>query len=207
MYPQEFCLKKELQRKAVHATSVLIVLAYCLLPKGAVLLLLTIFLVLFLEIEFVRIDLRLKLPFFQGLYREDEKDRLAGNVFLLMGAIIAISVFSRAIAMAAVLMTAFGDASAAIFGKRFGRTWIPKLKNRAVEGCLAEFIVNMVIGFVFLESWLVIVVMAGTATIVETVTNKMDDNLLVPLFAGFNAQMLTYASSLGYVNAIIHLFA
>ncbi len=104
--------------------------------------------------------------------------------------------------MAAILMTTIGDASAAIFGKRFGRTWIPKLKDRAVEGCMAEFVVDLLIGFVFLNSysWLVILVMAGTATIVETVVNKIDDNLLIPLFSGFNAQILTYIISLGYLS-------
>ena len=199
MEPQEFSLKRELKRKAVHVTSVLIVILYYFLPKEAILLILTLLLILFLELEFIRIDLRLKIPFFHELYREAEKDRLSGNVFFIMGAIIAISVFSKEIAIAAILMTTFGDASAAIFGKRFGRTWIPKLKNRAVEGCMAEFIVDLVIGFIFLKSGLVIVVMAGTATIVETVVDKMDDNLLIPLFSGFNAQMLTYIISLGYL--------
>ncbi len=200
---EEFSLKKELQRKTVHVTSVLIVIAYFFLPKTVILLILMVLLILFLELEFVRIDLRLKLPFFQQFYREKEKDRLAGHVFFIMGAIIAISVFDKNIAMAAILMTTFGDTCAAIFGKRFGRTWIPKLKNRAVEGCMAEFIVDLAIGFMFLDSWLVIVVMAGTATIVETVVNKMDDNLLIPLFSGFNAQMLTYAIPWGYLSFAI----
>lgn len=199
MEPQEFSLKLELKRKAVHVTSVLIVILYYFLPKEAILPILTLLLILFLELEFIRIDLRLKIPFFHELYREAEKDRLSGNVFFIMGAIIAISVFSKEIAIAAILMTTFGDASAAIFGKRFGRIWIPKLNNRAVEGCMAEFVVDLLIGFIFLNSGLIIVVMAGTATIVETVVDKMDDNLLIPLFSGFNAQMLTYIISLGYL--------
>ena len=202
MEMQEISLKRELQRKVVHATSLLIVVGYYFLPKEAVLLLMTLFLILFLEIEFVRIDLKLKLPFFHKLYREKEEDRLSGNVFFLIGAIIAISVFSKEIAIAAILMTTFGDAAAAIFGKRFGRTWIPKLKNRAVEGCMAEFVVDLVIGFIFLGSWPVILVMAGTATIVETVVHKIDDNLIIPVFAGFNAQIITYIISLGYLSSL-----
>ena len=200
MATQEFSLKRELQRKAVHVTSVLIVIFYYFLPKEAILLLLTLFLILFLVVEFIRLDLRLKLPFFHKLYRDKEVDRLSGGAFFLMGAIIAISVFYKEIAIAAILMTTIGDASAAIFGKRFGKTWIPKLKDRAVEGCTAEFVVDLLIGFVFLNSWLVILVMAGTATIVETVVNKIDDNLLIPLFSGFNAQILTYIISLGYLS-------
>ncbi|MBA7551107.1 hypothetical protein ES705_43642 [subsurface metagenome] len=204
MEAQEFSLKRELQRKAVHVTSVLIVILYYFLPKEAILLLLTLFLILFLEVEFIRLDLKLKLPLFHKLYRDKEEDRLSGGAFFLIGAIIAISVFSKEIAIAAILMTTIGDSFAALFGKRFGKTWIPKLKDRAVEGCTAEFAVNLLIGFVFLDSysysWLVILVMAGTATIVETVVNKIDDNLLIPLFSGFNAQILTYVISLGYLS-------
>ena len=206
MRAQEFSLKRELQRKAVHVTSVLIVIFYYFLPKEVILLSMTLFLILSLEVEFIRLDLKLKLPFFHKLYRENEKERLSGNIFFLIGAIIAISVFYKEIAIAAILMTTIGDAFAAIFGKRFGRRWIPipELKDKSVEGCTAEFGVDMLIGFVFLNSypwsWLLILVMAGTATIVETVVNKIDDNLLIPLFSGFNAQVLTYIISHEYLS-------
>ncbi|CAD6491582.1 MAG: hypothetical protein LAKADJCE_00143 [Candidatus Argoarchaeum ethanivorans] len=197
MEAQQFDLKRELQRKTVHVTSVLIVIFYFFLSKQLILLVLSLLLIISLVVEFARLELGLKLPFFHKLYREKERDSLSGNVFFLMGAIIAISVFSKEIALAAILMATIGDASAAIFGKRFGRTWIPKLKHKAAEGCAAEFIVDMLIGCVFINSLLVIIVMAGTATIIETIVNKMDDNLLIPLFSGFSGQMLTYILSTG----------
>jgi len=202
MADKDFSLKKELQRKAVHVTSIFIVIAYYFLPQNIILLLMTLFLILFLEIEFVRLDLRIKLPFFHKLYRQKEKDTLSGNVFFLIGAIIAISVFSREIASAAILLTTIGDASAAIFGKMFGRTWLPWRKDKAIEGCLAEFLVDVAICYIFLDLWIIILVMAGTATIVETAVKKIDDNLLIPLFSGFNAQVLTYLISLGYLSCI-----
>ena len=180
----------ELKRKAVHLTSVLIVLAYHAFGQQAILLLLTVCLIVILGIEYFRIEWGEKLPFVHSLLREKETDRLGGHVFFTMGCIIAISVFPEEIASAAILMTTFGDASAAIFGKAFGRTWIPGLTDRAVEGCAAEFIVDVVIGAIFLSNWLVVLVMAGTATVVETLANKMDDNLLIPLFSGFNGNLV-----------------
>jgi len=77
-------------------------------------------------------------------------------------------------------------------------------QGRAVEGYTAEFVVDLLIGFVFLHScsWRVILVMARTATIVETVVNKIDDDLLIPLYSGFNAQILTYMISLGIPSTI-----
>ena len=180
----------ELKRKTVHLTSIIIVLIYHAFGQQAILLLLTVCLIVILEIEYFRIEWGMKLPIVHSLLREKETDRLGGHVFFTMGCIIAISVFPEAIASAAILMTTFGDASAAIFGKAFGRTWIPGLTDRAVEGCAAEFIVDGVIGAIFLSNWLVVLVMAGTATVVETLANKMDDNLLIPLFSGFNGNLV-----------------
>ena len=180
----------ELKRKAVHLTSIIIVLVYLEFGQQAILLLLTVYLIAILEIEYFRIEWGKKLPLVHSLLREKETGRLGGHVFFTMGCIIAISVFTEEIASAAILMTTFGDASAAIFGKAFGRTWIPGLTDRAVEGCAAEFIVDVVIGAIFLSNWLVVFVMAGTATVVETLANKMDDNLLIPLFSGFNGYLV-----------------
>ncbi len=185
----------ELKRKAIHLTSVLIVLIYHAFGQQTILLLLTVYLIAILEIEYFRIEWGKKLPIVHDLFREKEAGRLGGHVFFTMGCIIAISVFSEEIASAAILMTTFGDASAAIFGKAFGRTWIPGLTDRAVEGCAAEFIVDVVIGAIFLSNWLAVFVMAGTATVVETLANKMDDNLLIPLFSGFNGYLVLLIQS------------
>ncbi len=180
----------EVKRKAVHLTSIIIVLTFYFFGKEAVLLLLTVYLIVMLELEYFRIEWGKKLPIVHSLFRIKEADRLGGHVFFTIGSIIAVSVFSKEIASAAILMTTFGDTSAAIIGKAFGRTWIPGLKNRAYEGCAAEFIVDLIIGWLFLQNWVVVLVMAVTATVVETVTDKLDDNLLIPLFSGFNGQLV-----------------
>ena len=180
----------ELKRKVIHLTSIAIVLCYYTFGQQAILLLLTVYLIAILEIEYFRIEWGKKLPIVHNLFREKEADQLGGHVFFTMGCIIAISIFPEKIASAAILMTTFGDASAAIFGKAFGKTWIPGLTDRAVEGCAAEFIVDIAIGAIFLSNWLLIFVMAGTATVVETLANKMDDNLLIPLFSGFNGYLV-----------------
>ncbi len=151
---------------------------------------LTVYLIVILELEYFRIEWGKKLPIVHSLFRIKEADRLGGHVFFTIGSIIAVSVFSKEIASAAILMTTFGDTSAAIIGKAFGRTWIRGLKNRAYEGCAAEFIVDIIIGWLFLQNWIVVLVMATTATVVETVTDKLDDNLLIPLFSGFNGQLV-----------------
>lgn len=194
-------LIQEIKRKAIHLTSIIIVLTYDFFGKEAVLLLLTVYLILILELEYFRIEWGKKIPIFHSLFRIKEADRLGGHVFFTIGCIIAVSVFTKEIASAAILMTTFGDASAAIFGKAFGRTWIKGLKNRAYEGCAAEFIADMLIGFFFLHNLVLALVMAVTATAVETITDKLDDNLLIPLFSGFNGQVaFIILTHFNYIN-------
>jgi len=75
-----------------------------------------------------------KIPLFHELFRQKEKMTLGGHVFLAIGAIIAISVFSKEIAILAILMTAVGDAAAAILGEFMGRMLSRDLKAKKSKG-------------------------------------------------------------------------
>jgi len=61
--------------------------------------------------------------------------------------------------------------------------------------------VDVIIGWIFLPTWILVLLMAATATVVETVTNKLDDNLLIPLFSGFIGQLaFLIMTHLKYLN-------
>lgn len=208
--------KKEIIRKSIHLLSILFLSIYVFFTEAInhkiALLILSFILIILLELEYARIEIGAKIPLIKKLWeyrREKEKENLGGEIYFLIGAIICLAIFDKRIATAAILMTTFGDMAAAIIGTKFGKTWIPFLKNKAVEGIIAEFIVNLIIGFLILRNyidgrmwwtnsfvpsgepfWLIIIVMALTATIVETVVHKLDDNLLVPVFAGFNGEII-----------------
>jgi len=195
--------KKEVKRKAIHLPSVSFILIYLLFfgffdEKVALLVLLAV-LIIGIEFEYLRVEAKYKIPIISRLWkykRKKEQNRLGGEIFFLLGAIICLAVFDYRIAIAAILMTTFGDMAAAIIGKRFGRHWLPWFKKRAWEGIAAEFAVNIVIGYALMKVLLVpsplaiALAMAATATIVETVVHKLDDNLLIPIFAGFNGQLM-----------------
>ena len=140
--------------------------------------------------EYFRVLKKKKIPLFDIFWRKSEKGKLAGYVYFAIGAIIAFSVFDFNIAVAVLLMTTFGDMAAAIFGITFGRHWIKSLPDTAWEGIIAEFVVDVIIGLIFLSNWWIILAVAGTATFVETVFTHVDDNLSIPLFSGFVAQIL-----------------
>lgn len=201
--------KRELARKFVHLLSVLILLIYFLASdffnKQIALLILVLILIFFLELEYLRIEIAGKIPLLHNLWkylrRKKEKNKLGGDVFFLIGSILVLAIFNVKIAMAVILMTTFGDMSAALIGKRFGKHWLKKFKDRAWEGILAEFFVDVLICyFVFFwgsllfifnwQLWVLILLMSFTATFVETIIYKMDDNLLIPIFAGFTGQII-----------------
>ncbi|MFH1425697.1 MAG: CTP--2,3-di-O-geranylgeranyl-sn-glycero-1-phosphate cytidyltransferase [archaeon] len=206
-----FSLKKEIIRKSVHALTVIILVIYWFVlqkyNKQTALLTLTGILLVFIIFEYIRIERRTHIPMVSSLWkhtrRAKERNRFGGDIFILVGSILALSIFDLRIAFAVILMTTFGDLAAALIGKRFGKTWIAQMQDRAWEGIIAEFGVNIIIGIIIffipilpepelifsLKPWLIILIMSAVATFVETVIYKIDDNLVIPLFAGTAGQL------------------
>ncbi len=226
--PRPWDFKKELVRKSIHLSAVSFLILYVLVTNTVNhkvgLLALSFMLIILFELEFVRVELGTKVAFLRKLWeyrRDKEKEHLGGEIYFLIGSIIVLAVFDLRIAAAAILMTTFGDIASAIIGTRFGRIWV--MKDRALEGILAEFFVDLFVGFLVLRTptlvhgkfemwwvhhltplgdplWIPIIVMAVTATVVETVVRKLDDNLLVPVFAGFNGEIVLLLMK--YMNKI-----
>ena len=200
-------IKRELARKFIHLLSIFILIVYSfvsnIFDKSVALIILVFVVIIALEFEYLRIEIAREIPILKHVWkhlrRRKEKNKIGGDVFFLIGAILVLAVFDVRIAMAAILMTTFGDMAAALFGKKFGKHYY--MKERAWEGTLAEFVVDILIGiivFFFITSnpinslgiWLIIFTMAVTATFVETMIYKLDDNLLIPIFSGFVGQMV-----------------
>ncbi len=190
MPSREFFL--EILRKSVHLVSVLIVLIYKFYGKEAILWVLMLFLVTVLVLDYCRIEHGIRIPFFYIMYRKSEADRFGGHIFFALGAISVISLFSREIAYASILMATFGDLAAALIGKFYGkrRVFQKLFKNdKSIEGSASEFLIDFLIGLLILGNPIVSLVMAFLATLTETAANKIDDNLIVPVFAGFFGQI------------------
>lgn len=186
----------ELFRKAVHLSGLLIVVGYTLLlnyfSERVAILAITALLLILIEIEYIRLEHRPKLAvLFDDLFRSREKDNVSGAVFLVISCIICFAAFNYWIALLALFMTVFGDLFAAIFGKAFGKTVI--VNNKTFVGTFAGLAANLVTGLLIMPEFLYLVIpMAITASFVEFITNKLDDNLTVPLFTGFIGEMIVY---------------
>jgi dolichol kinase len=185
----------ELKRKAIHVLGLVYLLLYYVAfkffnSKAIAMLVLLSTLIFFIAIDFFRVIERKKIPIFHIFYRAKEENSLGGQVYYILGMIIALSLFDAQIALAVILMTVFGDMAAAIFGIAFGKHWIKKIKDTAWEGIIAEFIVDLIIGYLIIGNPVIVIPMALMATFVETIFPHVDDNLAIPIFAGFMGQAL-----------------
>ena len=189
-------LKKEFIRKGLHITLVLIILfVYLFLqkrytPKFA-LAIVVLILICFIGLEYFRIEHGVKIPVFHFVWRDVEKDHFGGEIFLLIAIIISLSIFGMGIVIPALIVSTAGDITASIVGQKYSKKWIPRLNGKSYEAALAQLIVCFVIGFVMLKSFWVVLVLGLVVTVLETVTSKVSDNLVVPLAASLMLYFLT----------------
>ena len=198
----------EIGRKIIHITILIVLAAYFLiqeslvnagytavLAKQVALLFLVALLIVFLVLEYLRLELGWKMPFFSQFIRPKEQNRMYGVIYFLSATIISLAVFDYKIALAALLMTTFGDMVAALVGKKYGTTLI--YRNKTWAGFFGELITNLIVGFIILRELngaiYIILGMAFAATIVETLVDELDDNLLIPIFSGFVGQIILFS--------------
>ena len=181
-------LKNEIVRKILHIIFVVIILlVYQYLqgvytPKYA-LAIIVLILIGFIVLEYFRIEHKLKVPLFNSVWRENEKDRLGGEMFLLISIIISLSIFGLGIVIPALIISTCGDITASIIGQKYSRNWVSFLKTKSYEAILAQLAVCLVLGVFILESFWIALAVALVVTILETATSKVSDNLVVPLAA------------------------
>jgi dolichol kinase len=185
---------REIKRKLFHILILLVIVGYVIIEKNynkqIALIALVALLGLFLLAEYFRLELGWRIPFFDHIIRAKEREHYYGVVYFLSATVICLAVFDFKVALAALLMTTFGDMAAALFGKKFGKILV--FKKKTYLGTLSELVVNIIVGFFILSNVYIILAMAFVATFVETFVSELDDNLLMPIFAGLTGQILSF---------------
>ena len=190
---ENWSFRRELLRKAIHISSIFIVILYFIMKdyysKDIGLLSLLFILILFMLYEFMRLKIKLKLPF-SDLTRLKEKNKVTSGIYLISGIIISFSVLDEKIALACVLMVIFGDVVVGLMRhkKNITRAWNKRLYKSAM---VVEFFVNFLLAWFVLYNFWISFVMALVAVGTEAMFDS-EDNLAIPLFAGFVGQMLLW---------------
>ncbi|MDO4183783.1 MAG: SEC59/DGK1/VTE5 family protein [Rhodospirillales bacterium] len=186
-------IKKELQRKAVHLSSLWVPSAIYFVPEVLLLPTLVIILCGNIALEYANFK-RYRWArksfgaIFFRLLREKETSRgnfqFTGSVYVLASAILCMCLFSKEVAVIAMTVMLISDSAAALIGRTFGKTKI--YKKKTLEGTLAFFISALVINLLFIPIYpfrLASLLACAAATAVEVYEDKIgiDDNLSIPL--------------------------
>jgi dolichol kinase len=197
-------LAAEAKRKAIHLSGLSVPAAILLFGKAGAIAFVATALLAALFLERRRLSGKIRLP----AVRDSEKKRVAGYIYYITGALLAVILFPPAIAIAAMLMLSLGDAVSGIIGSVVqgsavrtrimeGQSWrakpIPVVAGTFAVCLLAGYAAHLVEG-TFLPgpsvlSAPVYAVGAAAATFADAVPLSfrrwvIDDNFSIPVFSG-----------------------
>jgi len=142
--------------------------------------------------------MRLKNPFvnhlalriFGRVMRREELESFSGNSFFVLGLLVVTFLFSKPIALLAVLCLAIGDPAAATVGSAFGKHRI--IGKKSLEGALANFFGVAFAAFLFAVGYLghdasgsvrVSLVAGLVSMVAELMPFPIDDNFTIPVMS------------------------
>jgi dolichol kinase len=112
-----------------------------------------------------------------------------GPVTLGLGALLALLLFPSPAACIGIYALAFGDGFAGLIGKLFGRIRPAFLFGKSLEGSMACFAAVFISAYLVSHSYSVAIAAALSATTIEALPLEDYDNIALPLFVGFTAQL------------------
>ncbi len=110
-----------------------------------------------------------------------------GPVTLAVGALMALMLYPEPAAAIAIYALAFGDGFSSLFGKLFGRTFIPFTGGKTYAGSTACLISVFLTTLAVSGSVRVAVIVAVSTTFFEVLPSGDLDNMLIPVGTGLVA--------------------
>ena len=182
-------------RKIIHLFSLIIPFGYLYIitDKYVMVQILIVFNVIFLFFDITRhrivwIQSIFKYFFNDMLRGHEQRGHLTGATWVIIGSLISILIFTKYVAVIALIFMSLGDTAAGLIGQKFGRH---KVGNKTWEGFLAGLIICIIvaINFPFLPLKISLVG-ALVAMIMELLPIPLDDNFKIPLGSGAIMMML-----------------
>lgn len=118
------------------------------------------------------------------IIREHEiKGGFTGASYILTTSTICVALFPKTIAITAIVYIIIGDIAAAMVGRLYGRHTL--IGKKTVEGSAACLGSLLLVSFLIPGlTWATALAGALTATVVEAISGKLDDNMTVPIASG-----------------------
>ena len=155
-------------------------------PKLAIITSIFIFMdILRLQVDFLNTWVQNRFKF---LLRKHELRALSGTSWFLLGALISLALFPKAVSVFGFLVLAIGDPSASFVG--IASTNGQKIGQKTWAGCWAFFLISWLVGSLWLLphysiflTFTMACVGSFFAALAEKFLNDLDDNLIIPVVA------------------------
>ena len=133
---------------------------------------------------------RLLWRWFPDVFREWEDRQALGSTWFGIGMVVTLLLCGRDAGGTAILYLAWGDPTAELVGRRWGKTGQHKTLAGSL-GCLVACLLAGVVGIYLggLSPWAV-VAGAMVATLVERWSPPPDDNLWIPILSGLSVLLV-----------------
>jgi dolichol kinase len=191
---------RELARKSIHLSTVALPVAVWMVPREVAVAVLVPLAAVAMAVDATRLRWRPAryrfLRHLRPMLRHHERRGFTGATYMVTAYALAVLLFPKPIAVAAMLFNGLGDAAAALVGKRWGRhrtRW-----GKSWEGFGAELAVNLAVALAVwrLDPRLALpaaIFGAAVAAILEFLDLPVDDNVRITLggaVAIYAAQMV-----------------
>ncbi len=190
---------QELLRKSIHLMSLSIPVSYIFFSQLTALLILIPMTIACIAIDVLSkkdniVGLLLNKYFGKMLRKHEKKKKkliLNGASWVLISACMTVFIFPKIIAVTAFAILIISDTSAALIGRKYGKT--PLFKNKSWEGtsafAISAILVVCVLGCLLnapMSYYIAGIIGALTGSFVEAYSKKikMDDNFSIPLSVG-----------------------
>lgn len=195
--PPQISFASELARKATHMFALVIPGGYYLLSleKSTMLMIMVPIAVIMVFIDVSRLHNGalwhkvLRRIFGRMIRAHEQAGDFTGATYILASTVATVALFSKPVAVTALVFIIVGDTFAALIGRRFGKHKF--LKNKSIEGSLACLATTAIVGLLAPGITPVVgLVGALVATIAEAAPIRVDDNVSVPLLSGLAMTLL-----------------
>ena len=182
-------------RKIIHLFNLIIPFSYLyvITDKDIMIQLLIFLSLIFLFIDIVRhriswVKSLFNLLFNRMLRSHELRGNLTGATWVVIGSLLTILLFSKPVAVIALIFMSLGDTAAGLIGQMFGKH---KVGNKTWEGFFAGLIVCFIVSINFPMLPLKISLSGALAAmIMEILPIPLDDNFKIPLGSGAIMMML-----------------
>jgi len=186
----------EYKRKLIHLFNLAIPFSYLYVfpEKWVFVKFLSILMVLFIIFDILRHKVAwvksLFTLFINSMLRSHEQEgKLTGATWVMIGAVISIILFSKPVAIIALIFMSIGDTAAGLIGQRYGKH---KIWNKSWEGFFGGLFVCIIVGMNYsLLPMTISLSGAVAAMVMEILPIPLDDNFKIPLGSGAIMMMLS----------------